>query len=274
MEFSCHIWAFDDLRLQEALGTIARLGFRYVDIGTGAHFNPSRALDNAERKAMFREIRDELDLFNLRVADVYLFLPRISLNDEKKRKRDILLFKALLPFAKAFGANGVTVTSGLLHPEKDEEAWACMVEALREMQSIAAEAELPLSIEPHFNSMVFKLKQIHRLLDAVNSLQLTLDWAQFVYQGIDQQAIVELLPYTRHVQVRQAKKGKLQLPFADGTIDPKQVMSALQAVQYTGFVSVEYMPAKGAKGVVEVNPIVECAQMRDALRQARDGSRR
>jgi sugar phosphate isomerase/epimerase len=274
MEFSCHIWAFDNLPLQEALGTIARLGFRYVDIGTGAHFNPTRALDNAERKAMFREFRDALDLYNLQVADMYLFLPRISLNDDNKRSRDMLLFKALLPFAKAFGANGVTVTSGLLHPENDDEAWQRTISALREMYSIAHEAGLPLSVEPHIESMVYTVKHIQRLLAAVDELQLTLDWAQLVSQGIKEQALVDLLPDTRHVQMRQAKKSKLQVPFADGTINAASVVSALQTANYTGFVSVEYMQGKAAQGIMEVNPIVESAKMRDALREARDSSRR
>jgi sugar phosphate isomerase/epimerase len=274
MEFSCHIWTFDNLPLQEALGTIARLGFRYVDIGTGEHFQLSSALDNAERKVMFREFRDALDMYNLRVADMYLFLPRISLNDETKRSRDILLFKALLPFAKAFGVNGVTVTSGLLHPENDEDAWQRMVEALHEMLHSAHEAGLALSVEPHIESMVYTIMHINRLLEAVDNLQLTLDWAQLVSQGINEKQIVGLLPHTRHVHIRQAKKGKLQVPFADGAITAANVVSALQAASYTGFVSIEYMPAKTVKGIVEVNPIVESAKMRDALREARDSSRR
>jgi sugar phosphate isomerase/epimerase len=270
MEFSCHIWAFDDLQLQEALGTIARLGFRYVDIGTGTHFNPSRALDNAERKAMFNEFRRELELFNLAVADMYLFLPRISLNDKAKRNRDILLFKALLPFAKAFGASGVTVTSGLVHPKTDKEAWQLMVDALQQMVTAAHEVEIPLSVEPHLDSMVFTIERIERVLDAVPGLQLTLDWAQLVCQGIKHKAITALLPHTRHIQIRQAAKKKLQVPFEQGIIDIAEFVSSLKAADYNGFVSVEYMQTVGWHGMMKVNPIVECARMRDALREARD----
>lgn len=273
MEFSCHIWAFDDLRLQEAIGTIARLGFRYVDIGTGAHFNLARALDNDERKAMFRELREQLDLFNLDVADMYLFLPRISLADEKKRNRDILLFRALLPFVKAFNASGVTVTSGLVHPESDDEAWQHMVDSLQDMLTIAQEAEIPMSVEPHLDSMVFTIDKIHRLLDSIDGLQLTVDWAHLICQGIKQQAIVDLLPYTRHVQIRQAKKGQLQVPYNEGVIDAGAVVAALQSANYEGFVSMEYMQTVGWHGMKKVNEVLECARMRDALRMARDSSR-
>lgn len=270
MEFSCHIWAFEDRHLQEALGTIARLGFRYVDIGTGKHFNTSRALDNAERKAMFNEFRRELELFNLAVADVYLFLPRISLNDVAKRNRDIMLFKALLPFAKAFGASGVTVTSGLVHPKTDDEAWQLMVDALQQMVSAAQEAEIPLSIEPHLDSMVFTVERIQRVLDAVPDLQLTLDWAQLICQGIKHKAIANLLPHTRHIQMRQAAKKKLQVPYEQGSIDIDEVLSALKAADYSGFISIEVMQTVGWHGMMPVNPIIECARMRDELRDARD----
>ena len=47
-EFSCHTWAFNDLTLPEALGTIARLGFRYVDIGSGASLNAARAAERPQ----------------------------------------------------------------------------------------------------------------------------------------------------------------------------------------------------------------------------------
>ncbi len=36
IEFACHTWTFNDLTVPEALGTIARLGFRYADIGFAA----------------------------------------------------------------------------------------------------------------------------------------------------------------------------------------------------------------------------------------------
>jgi sugar phosphate isomerase/epimerase len=270
MDFSCHIWAFDDLRLQEALGTIARMGFRYVDLGTGAHFSPARALDNDERKAMFREFQDNLARYNLRVADLYLFLPRISLDDEKKRKRDILLFKALLPFAKAFGASGVTVTSGLSHPDEDDDAWQRMVDALREMVSAAQTMDMPISVEPHLDSMVATIPRIERLMGAVDGLQLTLDWAQLVRQGIKHKAITALLPHTRHIQMRQATAKKLQVPFDKGNIKLEEVVAALQAAQYAGFVSVEYMRTEGWHGMELVNNVVECTRIRDALRHARD----
>ncbi len=105
MYFSCHTWAFHDLTLVEALGTIGRLGFRYADIGTGAGFPTNRAVAQPKRAAA--EIRDELVINNLQLADLYLMLPRISSDDEERRRKDLDLFKALLPFAAELKAPGV-----------------------------------------------------------------------------------------------------------------------------------------------------------------------
>ena len=50
-------------------------------------------------------------------------------------------------------------------------------------------------------------------------LEITLDWAQMVYQNAKPEAIRDLLPQTRHVQIRQASPKHLQTPFDKGKID-------------------------------------------------------
>src|SRR3954470_16928793 len=92
IEFSCHTWTFNDLTVPDALGTIARLGFRCADIGLAA----PKPLANPQRAA--QEIKNDLALYRLKLTDLYLMLPRISLADEERRSRDLESFTALLPF--------------------------------------------------------------------------------------------------------------------------------------------------------------------------------
>src|SRR5215213_5416641 len=120
IEFACHTWAFNDLTLPEALGTIARMGFRYVDIGSGPNLNAAKAAVNPRRAA--QEIRDDLDTFNLKVSDLYLMLPRISLADEERRQKDIDVFNSLIPFATALKTAGITVSPGQGQPADDTAA--------------------------------------------------------------------------------------------------------------------------------------------------------
>jgi sugar phosphate isomerase/epimerase len=131
MKLACHTWVFNDLTLPEALGTIARLGFRYVDIGTGAHINAQRAATEPQKAAA--EICAELEAFNLDLSDVYLMLPRISLADEDRRRKEIDLYKALIPFVQLLGTPGVSLSPGLAHPDDDIAAYERARDALREM---------------------------------------------------------------------------------------------------------------------------------------------
>jgi sugar phosphate isomerase/epimerase len=270
LQFSCHSWGFNDVTLVEALGTIARLGFRYVDIGTGSHLNTARATAPATREAMLKEVLNDLDMFNLQVADVYLMLPRISADDETKRDTDIKVFKALLPFIKLMNAKGITVSSGLVHPPEDVEAFERTVSALRDMLEAAQKAGLPLSIEPHLDSMAQTPAQAHQLLQKVEGLQITLDWAHMVCQKAKPADIVSLLPHTRHVQLRQAAPNKLQTPYDKGKIEFAEVWKELQNHQYQGFISIETLQTLNWHGTMKVNNTTESALLRDKLRELRD----
>lgn len=275
LEFACHTWAFSDLTLPEALGTIARMGFRYVDIGSGANLNTQRAAENPRKEAA--DIRADLDLFNLKVSDLYILLPRISLSDESRRQKEIDLFKALVPFASALGTAGITLSAGLAHPAEDTEAYDRTAAALREMVTAAQAARLPISIEPHMDSMAQTPESALKFIKDVPGLKLTLDWAQMVCQDIFHEDILKLLPHTRHIQIRQAARAQLQTPFDRGRIDPAKVVKDVLAAGYTGLIGVEYMNTPGWHGMIAVNVVQECARMRDALREARDkkeGSKR
>lgn len=269
-EFSCHTWGFNDQTLIEALGNIARMGFRYVDIGTGTHLNLTQLAQARERQQIIRELIDTLDLFNLQVADLYLMLPRISVDDPKKRQTDISLFKALLPIAKAISARGVTVSSGLIHPEEDLQARQRMIDALTEMNDYAESHEVPLSIEPHLDSMTQTPKQTLSILDEIQGLDITLDWAHMVCQNIRDKQIQTLLPRTRHVHIRQATRNQLQVPYKRGRIKPENIIKILGDADYRGMICIEYMQMTGWHGMKEVDSLTECVAMRDALHNAQE----
>jgi sugar phosphate isomerase/epimerase len=268
MDIACHTWAFNDLTLPEALGTIARLGFRAVDIGSGPSLNTARAAANPRREAA--DLRADLDAYHLKLTDLYLMLPRISLADEARRAKDIDLFRALVPFAAALGAPGITVSPGLAHAAEDVEAFERSADALRQMVEAGKAAGLRLSIEPHLDSMAATPVAALRFIEAVPGLEITLDWAHMLCQNIARDAILSLLPYTRHVQVRQAAPNKLQTPFEAGKLDIQQAVADLRAAGYAGALCVELMNMPGWHGMIAVDAIRESARLRDALRDARD----
>jgi sugar phosphate isomerase/epimerase len=268
LEFACHTWAFNDLTLPEALGTIARLGFRWADIGSGPNLNAPRAAENP--KTVADEIRRDLELFHLKLSDLYLMLPRVSLADEDKRQKELELYKALIPFAQALETPGITLSPGLVHPPEDTEARDRTVAALREMVKMSKEANLKVSIEPHMDSMAQTPEAALDFVKEVPGLMITLDWAHPVCQNIGHDEIVKLLPHTRHIHIRQAARAQLQTPFDRGRIDLARLVEALQAANYDGVVCVEYMNMPGWHGMIAVNAIRESVRMRDELRTIRD----
>jgi sugar phosphate isomerase/epimerase len=264
MKLSSHTWAFTDLTLSEALGTIARMGFRYVDIGSGQSLNANKAAANPRRAAA--EIAEDLALFNLELTDLYLMLPRISAPEEDKRQKEIDLFKALVPFAAALKAGGITVSPGLKQPAEDEEAWSRTVVSLREMYSATQAEGLALSIEPHLDSIAAAPEAALKLVREVEGLRLTLDWAHMVCQDVFHEKIIELLPHARHIQLRQAARNQLQTPFERGRIDIPKVVEALRNANYDGVLCLELMNTPGWHGMMKVDPLRETLKLRDAIK--------
>jgi sugar phosphate isomerase/epimerase len=268
MEFACHTWTFNDLTLREALGTIARLGFRYVDIGSGQSLNAPKAA--ARPRQIAAEITEDLTIYNLKLSDLYLMLPRISVPDAERRDKDIELFKALIPFAAELKTPGITVSPGVAQPPEDSGVFDRTVSALREMLAAAKEADLRLSVEPHMDSIAATPEVALRLIDAVPGLEVTLDWADLTCMNVPYDAILTLLPHTRHIQIRQAARAKLQTPFERGTIDLARVLRDVSEANYDGMICTEVLNMPGRHGSVKINPVRESVRLRDALRDARE----
>ncbi|MEM6280629.1 MAG: sugar phosphate isomerase/epimerase [Chloroflexota bacterium] len=268
MQFACHTWGFNDLPLNEALGTIARLGFRYVDIGSGPHLDVVQAAEEPEQVA--KSIRAYLDRYNLQLSDLYLMLPRITVEDADRRNHERKSFEALLPFAVALGTPGVTVSPGLRGQGDTDEAFGRSVTALMQFVKLGAEHDLTISIEPHMDSVAQTPDEALDILDAVDGLRLTLDWSHLVTQGIRPDAATTLLPRVRHVQVRQAAPMRLQTPFSQGVLDLERVMTLLLSAGYDGVVAVEHLLTEGWHGATAIDPVAEAITTRDALRDLRD----
>ena len=130
-------------------------------------------------------------------------------------------------------------------------------------------AGLRVSIEPHVDLMAQTPERALKLIEAVPGLEITLDWAQLTYQNSPQASILSLLPHTRHIQMRQAARGHLQMPFDKGKIDLPRVMDDLQAQGYEGVIGVEIVNTAGRYGITAVNAVRESVRLRDTLRTLR-----
>ena len=269
LQIACHAWAYNTLPLEEAIGTIARLGFRYLDLGSGPHLDVNRAAAYPEAEA--ETILQLLDKFGLALTDLYLMLPHINSPDPAKRERQITLFERLIPFAEALGTPGVTISPGIIHKvDGVNHSLARAIPALLRMLLAAEDTELRISFEPHMDSVVQHPEQALLLLDAVPGLSLTLDYAHFVYQGIVWREVQPLLEHIAHVQIRQAKRNVLQTTHDSGTINLPQLVRNLYDGGYRGALTVEYMTTFGWHGMQNIRISHETVSTRDTLRALRD----
>lgn len=267
LEIACHTWAYNDDTLEEALGTIARLGFRFVDLGSGPHLDLEVAAKQPGKTA--QEIRDLLDFYQLELTDLYVMLPYINAPEPERRAEQVALFKRLLPFALAVGAPGITISPGVQHPDGMAHSLARSLPALFEMSNANEETDLRLSFEPHMDSAILSTDDVLMVLETVPGLSLTLDFAHFLVQGYKLGDLYTLLPHAAHVHIRQAVKGRLQTPYAQGKLDLGMVLTDLRASDYHGALTVEYMTTIGWHGMMPVNITQETVKTRDELRALR-----
>jgi sugar phosphate isomerase/epimerase len=252
MRIACHAWAYNNLSLEDAVGTIARLGFRYVDLGSGPHLEVGRAAAYPEAEAA--NILRLLERFELTITDLYLMLPYTNAPD---------------PSQRALGTPGVTISAGIVHKDGLDHSLARAVPALLRMLQAAEDTDLRISFEPHMDSVAEKPENALLLLEAVPGLSVTLDYAHFVCQGIVRREIEPLMEHVAHVHVRQARRGILQTPHDEGTINIQELLQDLYHVSYRGALTVEYMTTFGWHGMKEVSISNETVRTRDALRAAR-----
>lgn len=267
MQIGCHAWSYNNLSLEAAIGTIARLGFRHIDLGSGPHLDVGRASAYPEAEAA--TIRRMLDEFHLTISDLYLMLPFTNSPDPAQRETHLTLFERLVPFAEALGTPGITITPGIIHSDGVEHSMARAVPALLRMLQAAEDSDLRISFEPHMDSVAQRPEQALLLLEAVPGLSLTLDFAHFLYQGIVSREVEPLLEHVAHVHVRQARRGCLQTPHDEGTMNIQQLLQDLSDYGYRGTLTVEYMTTFGWHGMKQISISKESVRTRDALRAAR-----
>jgi sugar phosphate isomerase/epimerase len=270
LEIACHAWAYNDKPFEEAVGTIARLGFRNIDLGSGPHLDLEKAASQPGAEA--RRIRTVLDKFHLQLTDIYFMLPYVNSPDPRRREAQLTLFDRLIPFALALGTPGITISPGILHPDGAAHSLSRTMPALMHMSQTTEDTDLRLSFEPHMDSSITTPELAQLVAEAVPGVSISLDYAHFIVQGYSLGDLIPLLPYTAHIHIRQAVKGRLQTPHSQGRIDLPVMLGDLKEADYHGVLTVEYMTTVGWHGMMPVNITQETVKTRDALRQLRQGT--
>lgn len=242
-----------DLRLDDALGLLADLGYEGVGLTLDhMHLDPL-APHLAARTARVARRLDALGLaVTVETGARYVLDPRRkhgpSLLDpdpaDRGRRVDLLL--RAVRVAADLGAHAVHCFSGVTPPDTGEDtAWKRLTEALDPVVEAAAAARVPLAVEPEPGHLVATLAGFHRLRRALGDpepLGLTLDLGhcQCLEPLPPAQCVREAAPWLRHVQIEDMRRGVHEhLPFGEGEIDFPPVLAALAGSGYRGLTVVE-----------------------------------
>ncbi|WP_199550728.1 sugar phosphate isomerase/epimerase [Streptomyces sp. N35] len=276
-----------DLRLDDALGLLADLGYEGVGLTLDhMHLDPM-APDLAARTRRVARRLDQLGLTaTIETGARYVLDPRrkhgpslLDPDPDRRAARVRLLIRAVR-VAGDLGAHAVHCFSGI-KPEgtADDTAWKRLAEAIAPVVDAAEGSGTPLAIEPEPGHLLSCLADFHRLrtdLGAPEALGLTLDigHCQCLEPASPADCIRDAAPWLRHVQIEDMRRGVHEhLPFGEGEIDFPPVLDALAATGYQGLTVVE-LPRHSHAGPQLAEESLEFLHLAQAAAERRAQQRR
>ena len=275
LRLACADFSFPLLSHGRVLDLIALLEFQGVDIGLfegRSHLQPSGEFRNVRKHA--GDLRRQLDGRGLRAADVFLQaapdFASLAANhpDATRRATARDLFRRTVEYAVACGSGHVSGLPGVYFAEEsradsfgrccEELAWRC---------AQARDAGIAFAVEAHVGSVAPSPRDALRLLACTPGLTLTLDYTHFTRRGFPDSAVEPLVRHASHFHARGARKGRLQAPMKENTVDYARVARVMQQTGYAGYVGIEYVWIDW-EHCNEVDNLSETILLRDFMRQA------
>jgi len=267
MNISCHLHGFPELSLEQAIMSVARLGFRYIDIDSG-HLDLDTIAQAPEKEAT--ALIALLKEFQLTVLDFSLTL--LAINSPEPNKRDTALsqFAKILPFVALLQPRGITIAAGSVHEDGQAPSLARSVPAIMQMAEAVSKFAPGIGLSLEYRpGLAASAADTLLLLECVPGLTLTLDTGNLAYAGLTQPDLVNMLPQTRYIHLRQGANERRQVPLNGGVLDFAEWTTTLLASSYRGDVTIEYLTGNSDFGAIAVNVIEETLKLRDVVRDTR-----
>jgi sugar phosphate isomerase/epimerase len=251
MRLSASNYSFEVLPLEGTLAVVKHIGVKVVDI-SGFHNRGAASYEPDEVGAHPQKFADHLNpLLNKYELEANDFFPQFATDfasrsvnhpDTAIVQKNIESFKGIVQFCKLTGMETITVLPGVDHPERSrEQNLDASAACLKQYVEIAGEQGITVCFEPHMGSLTNTPELALALVERVPGLKVALDYSHFLVQYIPEERVHALIPHTGHFHIRQAKPGKLQTRFSEGTLDFVALAKRLEAAGYQGCMSLEYV---------------------------------
>lgn len=257
MRLSFSTNAFVDFSLTEAFAAIAEAGYSGVEILADIpHLYPFSTTESD-----LAGIAESLAKRDLRVANINantaigyygqsekfwepLFEPSLANPDPNARKWRIAYTKKCIDFAKSLACRNVSVTSGRMVPGlRPDKSLRLLKESLEEVLGYADKQGIRIGMEYEPGLLVERSEELESLIDALGAAHFgaNLDFGHSRVLGEDPAEVAQRFANRIfHVHLEDILRGKhYHLVPGEGDMDFAAIFSALAAIRYNGFVTVE-----------------------------------
>lgn len=230
--------------IEQAFADIAAAGFHTIDllaIDSWVHINTTDLVERYD--STVQRLDSLLQQHNLQPialntgVKAQLHHREPEINEGRLREIDGLL-RLMQHYA---------ITTAAIQPRNNdpERPWDDVLHdsmaTLCEQFAAAEAAGLQFALELHVGSPFETIEQARRLIEVMPDVALVYDPTHFVMQGLPIRETGWLMDRARHVHLRDADRGKLQVPFGTGSVDFDWVLGSLRERGYSGHISIEYL---------------------------------
>jgi len=259
---------FKTWKAESIIKALSSLGYVGVE-WTLSHFNPR----NKNEKELL-ELVELCHAYKMEISGVAVQQDYVTLDDNIRRDR-IDLTKEVIKAASRVGIKVLNVYTGpaaedpkALRIPKDiteEKAWNLVLEAYNEIVEVAEKEKIYLAVEAVFNQLCHDYYTLKELLNSINSkyLAVNMDPSHYYLYGNDIIWVVKKLSTKiKHVHIKDAigKPGIMGVDFifpliGEGGIDWKGFINALDAIEYDGFLSIEFESFNYYNNILRRDPV-------------------
>lgn len=243
MKIAYGTYAMPTVPLEDALVTVAEIGYDGLELAIGPkHNSMPEQIDSSKRrqlKKMFAEL-------NLGVPALFV-LGSVLTEDEETHKKNLQLTTQVMELARDLdiGARPV-ISMGIGGKSASWEAQRDpLLRLLNDYAKVASDEGFIFAIEPHAGAMVDRTERAIWIMETLDNphVRLHFDIVHFFMGGENiEDTVFKLVPYTAHTHVTDARKTgeafELVL-MGQGDLDSIAYVKAMHQAGWTDFITLE-----------------------------------
>lgn len=226
---ACTSYPFQSLPLDQALGRMGELGFRYADVsiscapGSG-HMTPAQVRE--EPVAALEIVESAMERSRVRIVVFDLETRAFDLSERGQ-------VEAVCRLARRAGVGIVSVMRAAT-----QDAGLDM-RRLRDFHQVAKDFDVTLSVESQ-RKAALPIPEAVEMVGAAG-IRITLDVGRMLAGGMPQESWGPVYPLVSHVHLYDAAEDGSRIPWGTGVVKPGPLIAGLKAAGYRGFVTAEYL---------------------------------